>query len=238
MIGVDWRQEEACRWKWRWTYEVACPQAGRSWTLQRKHRHRVEKSVAVLNMFPSTQLITSPLWVFHHTITCPSMRPLVICCGYTDSVAWFFPLSISQRLRDANVLFTGFRASAVDVIANLFDRQLGNELMMAFRPALRLNRHVAACLPDFLTFKARVSSYLVLWPQRGRQEEKRPDWLENKRPNGFGWLFGIWPTCQFIPWRLQLAHTWHCAKIRHFVNIISWLKCKESVGTGKQFLSW
>lgn len=63
----------------------------------------------------------------------------------------------------------------MDVIANLFDRQLGNELMMAFRPALRLNRHVAACLPDFLTFKARVSSYLVLWPQRGRQEEKSPD---------------------------------------------------------------
>lgn len=91
-----------------------------------------------------------------------------------------FPLYVSQQLRDANVLFTEFRASAVDVIANLFDRQLGNELMMAFRPALRLNRHASAHLPDSLTFKARVSSYSVLWPQRGRQEEKAQTELKIK----------------------------------------------------------
>lgn len=72
----------------------------------------------------------------------------------------------------------------MDVIANLFDRQLGNELMMAFRPALRLNRHVAACLPDFLTFKAWVSSYLVLQPQRGRKGGKVQADLKIKSPMG------------------------------------------------------
>lgn len=100
-----------------------------------------------------------------------------VCCPLsaatdTNTVLLNFPLYISQQLRDANVLFTEFQASAVDVIANLFDRQLGNELMMAFRPVLRLNRHASACLPDLLTFNALVSSYSVLWPQRGRQEEK------------------------------------------------------------------
>lgn len=95
-----------------------------------------------------------------------------------------FPLYISQQLRDANVLFTEFQDSAVDVIANLFDRQLGNELMMAFRPALRLNRHASASLPDLLTFNALVSSYSVLWPQRGRQEEKAQTDLKIKSPVG------------------------------------------------------
>lgn len=110
----------------------------------------------------------------------------------------------------------------MDVIANLFDRQLGNELMMAFRPALRLNRHVAACLPDFLTFKARVSSYLVLWPQRGRQEEKKPQTdLKIKSPMGLDDFLVYDLLASLFPEGFGLAHTWHCAKIRHFVNIIS-----------------
>lgn len=102
----------------------------------------------------------------------------------TNTVLLNFPLYISQQLRDANVLFTEFQASAVDVIANLFDRQLSNELMMAFRPALRLNRHASACLPDLLTFNVLVSSYSVLWPQRGRQEEKAQTDLKIKSPVG------------------------------------------------------
>lgn len=138
----------------------------------------------VFNTFQSTQLITSPLQGFsslHHTTSecCPlSSAP------DTNTVLLNFPLYISQQLRDANVLFTEFQASAVDVIANLFDRQLGNELMMAFRPALRLNRHTSACLPDLLTFNALVSSYSVLWPQRGRQEEKAQTDLKIKSPVG------------------------------------------------------
>lgn len=126
----------------------------------------------VLNTFQSTQLITSPLRVFHHCITSPVYAaPCHLLLIQTP--CWLnFSFYISQQLRDANVLFTEFQASAVDVIANLFDRQLGNELMMAFRPALRLNRHTSACLPDLLTFNALVSSYSVLWPRRGRLEEK------------------------------------------------------------------
>lgn len=117
-----------------------------------------------------------------------------MCCPLssatdTNTVLLNFPLYISQQLRDANVLFTEFQASAVDVIANLFDRQLGNELMMAFRPALRLNRHASACLPDLLTFNAMVSSYSVLWAQRGRQEEKAQTDLKIKSPMGLDDFF-------------------------------------------------
>lgn len=84
-----------------------------------------------------------------------------------------FSLYIPQRLGDGNALFTEFQASAVDVIANLFDRQLGNELMMAFRPALRLNRHSSSSLPDMLTFNALDSGSSASWPQRGRREGEK-----------------------------------------------------------------
>lgn len=72
----------------------------------------------------------------------------------------------------------------MDVIANLFDRQLGNELMMAFHPALRLNRHTSACLPNLLTFNGLVPSSSAVRPQRGRQEEKAQADLKRKSPVG------------------------------------------------------
>lgn len=138
----------------------------------------------VFNTFQSTQLITSPLQAFHHYITSPVyVAPCHLLLIQTPCCL-IFPFTSLNNSRDANVLFTGFQASAVDVIANLFDRQLGNELMMAFRPALRLNRHASACLPDLLTFNALVSSYLVLWSQRGRQEEKAQADLKIKSPVG------------------------------------------------------
>lgn len=49
------------------------------------------------------------------------------------------------------------------VIANLFDRQLGNELMMAFRPMLRQNRHTSTKPHDTLPFVALDSGGKALW---------------------------------------------------------------------------
>lgn len=135
-----------------------------------KHKDKVENQQWFLTRSNPHSSLPALCRLFITTSHHQCMLPLVICSWYT--VLLNFPLYISQQLRDANVLFTEFQASVVDVIANLFDRQLGNELMMAFRPALRLNRHTSACLPDLLTFNALVSSYSVLWPQRGRQEEK------------------------------------------------------------------
>lgn len=191
------------------------------------------KSVAIFNRVPCTQLITSPLSRHHRPereVPCHLLLIHRTCCLIS-------PLYISQPLRDANVLFTGCWASAVDVIANLFDRQLGNELMMAFRPRTETEQAPSSLppwLPDIQGPGLKLFGFVAAERQaRG----KSPGWLENKKPNGVAWLFGIWPTCQFIPWRLWLVHTWHCAKIRHFVNIISWLKCKESMGRGRHFLS-
>lgn len=87
------------------------------------------------------------------------------------------------------MLFTEFQASAVDVIANLFDRQPGNELMMAFRPATRLNRHSSTSLPDMLTFNALDSSYSALWPQRGRWEEEKKDTIDRLQNKKARWIW-------------------------------------------------
>lgn len=148
----------------------------------------------VFNTFQSTQLITSPFQAFHHHITAPASCPLSSATE-TNTLLLNFSLYISQRLGDGNVLFTEFQASAVDVIANLFDRQLGNELMMAFRPALRLNRHSSSSLPDMLTFNALDSSSSAPWPQRGRREgekEKKnyPD-FKTKSPVGLDDFFSV-----------------------------------------------
>lgn len=140
-------------------------------------------------MFQSTWLITKPFQAFHHYITAPMCCPLSSATE-TNTVLLNFSLYISQRLWDGNVLFTEFQASAVDVIANLFDRQLGNELMMAFRPALRLNRHSSTSLPDMLTFNALDSSYSALWPQRGRREgeKKKNCRLTSKQKARWVWM--------------------------------------------------
>lgn len=162
----------------------------------------------VFNTFQSTQLITSPFQAFHQHITAPASCPLSSATG-TNTLLLNFSLYISQRLGDGKVLFTEFQASAVDVIANLFDRQLGNELMMAFRPALRLNRHSSSSLPDMLTFNALDSSSSASWPQRGRKrgrKGKKVDWLQNKKPGGFGWLFQCM-TCLPIYSRKALVST-------------------------------